>query len=382
MMKTIRLRPAREIIPTLMNQSRYCRWVEAIRSCPPYAAALVVLWLALIVPSAFLNALFPIDIGGVFDIAGNFAQWRHWMLSPYNQSGRYVPVYWLYHTVLFKLWRYNLPPYFIVQAGIFLAASWISARILERITRSRVVPCLFVVMLIFSSPNAETLYTICKNEPLVYFFISIILWVFYRSLEKQCLGLAGQSAIAVCFVLAVWSKETALTVAGFAATAAVVACWLQRDWSRPALSGFFRSPYLRLVLAIGAGFVLARLPKLIFFYERGAAGSRYTSYVLTARLLIQNISSYTTQQPDVIGFGILATASLALIARSVLARRDTLPPSETAALAFNVGLLAMAWAYTAIFMIWRWSMGYYLLVPSIFFRFVACYGVYTAIRSS
>src|SRR4051794_8261449 len=98
-----------------MKQPRSHRWVDAIRSCPPYAAALVLFWLVLILPSAFLNTLFPIDIGAVFETVGHFAKWQHWMLSPYNQSGRYVPAYWMYHAGMFKLWAFNITPYYLVQ---------------------------------------------------------------------------------------------------------------------------------------------------------------------------------------------------------------------------------------------------------------------------
>jgi hypothetical protein len=107
----------------------------------------------------------------------------------------------------------------------------------------------------------------------------------------------------------------------------------------------------------------------------------YTSFKITPTIIADNILFYLTQQPDVIGFGFIAVLLMWIEIRSLLAAPNKVTKEHASAVIFVLGLLAMAWAYVALFLIWRWPMGYYLFLPSIIFRFAAGYGMYSVVSS-
>ncbi len=163
-------------VPTLLQRLNFASpWLSA-------SSMIVVLWTLLILPAAFLNGLFPLDLGGILDICTHLQQRLHWILSPYNGSGRYVPVYWLYHVLLFRLFSTQTQAFYLIQHSIFLSSLLIVlGRLFERIAFRRIVTIFFCITLFVSSPNPETLFTLGKPEPLILFFISIVLLLFYGS---------------------------------------------------------------------------------------------------------------------------------------------------------------------------------------------------------
>ena len=364
-----------------MKRPIHHRLTTAVRACPLYVITLLLLWLCLVLPAAFLNQLFPLDYAGVLGIVRDFPSWRHWILSPYNGSGRYVPVYWLYHSLLYVFWSVNIKAYYIVQSAIFLLSALFTAALFQRVTGHRLLTAVFASLVILSSPNAETLYTLFKNEPLVYLCISaILLWLYSNGPGRGSLGVAHGAAIAVLLAMALWAKETAIAFGAFGA-AAFLSAWLLRR-----LRAIAPTPdvphYAKVLLAICVGVLLSKLPYLVFFHERANAGAHYTSYPITANLVLNNAKFYVFQQPDVIGFGIAGALLVALIVRRVIQLPEEESGRSISDLIFVIGLLAMAWAYVGIFLIWRWPMGYYLMIPAIVFRFVVCYALYIVAQRS
>jgi len=64
-----------------MARSLYYRLVRLAESCPPYALTAVLLWALLVLPGAFYNELFPLDLGGIVQIPVRPDRF-HWILSP------------------------------------------------------------------------------------------------------------------------------------------------------------------------------------------------------------------------------------------------------------------------------------------------------------
>jgi hypothetical protein len=345
------------------------------------STAIVLLWSTLILPSAFLNGLFPLDVGGVLDKATHFPEDVHWILSPYNGSGRYFPLYWLYYAFLFQICGVAVQGYYLVQSAIFLLSVLMTSAIFVSIARNTIIVLLFGLSIFVSSPNVETLYTLGKAEPLLYLFISFILFVFYfGSANRRPPSFLKGAAITLAFACSMWSKETSVALFAFAIAGTAGALFLCRVgvFSSSEESPF--RPYVNLLVCLGLGLSLAKLPFLLFAGSRDHAGSSYTSFSLSGQMIMDNVLFYLGQQPDVTITGLLATLLISVILLRGKPLSDTFDHKSARDLIFVVSLLVTAWVYLSIFLVWRWSMAYYLFLPAIIFRFVAGYGIYMLIQ--
>ena len=189
---------------------------------------------------------------------------------------------------------------------------------------------------------------------------------------------ARGAAIAVLFALAIWCKETSISLFTFAVVGAAAGWALQRRTAMAKAGGAIFRAYLRLLGYLTAGFAISRLPYLVFLKERATDTAFYTTYPITLGLILDNAEFYLFQQPDIVGFGVAATVLLLWAAKRVVADRES--GVDASHLTFVTAAVAMAWSYLAIFLIWRWPLGYYLFLPSILFRFGAFYGMWAAAR--
>jgi hypothetical protein len=346
-------------------------------------ASISLLWIILVLPSVFLNELFTLDVGGVFNLAAHFHERLNWILSPYTGSGRYFPLYWLYNTALCSLFGFDIRGHFFALAVIFLLSALLTGVLFTNLVRDIRIALLFSLALFISSPNVESLYAFGKAEPAVYLLVSLILLLFHRGVTNpKALSPPACVAVAIAFTCSLFFKETsialfAVPVAGILGTFVLnhSKCPTHRNTSP------FRS-YAPMLLCLGFGFALSKLPYLLFAFAKAAghAPASYTAFSLTPKLIADNVVFYFTQQPDVTILGIVATFFVALIIRNALSSASKLDDKATADLIFVTSLLVMAWAYLSVFLFWRWSMAYYLYLPAFIFRIVAGYGVYTIFR--
>ncbi len=359
-------------------------YYRSITTCPttapPYVLVSTLLWLFLVLPSAYLNSWFTLDLGGIFLKSTQFPQSLAWILSPYNGSGRYFPFYWLYYAFLYKLFGIHLVGYYLVQSVLFLVSVLFILYIFAHMTSRGVLATLLAVSIFLSSPNAETLYTLCKAEPLVFFFTACILLLFARRGYSPNGVLIKYAAITILFALSLWSKETSVALLIFAMAGATAAFLYRRRASIPNRGTDELRKYTHLLVALGVGFILSRLPYVIFKASR-ADQLPYTTFKVTWNIIADNALFYVTQQPDVIGFGVIAVVLVLIVIRSMVAAPNKFTKEQWSAVIFVFSLLAMAWASVALFLVWRWPMGYYLFLPSIIFRFGTGYGIYSVISS-
>jgi len=134
------------------------------------------------------------------------------------------------------------------------------------------------------------------------------------------------------------------------------------------------------MFSLASGFALSKLPYWIFASESGNNKASYTTFSITGKLIVDNLLFYLTQQPDVIGFGIVASVLAVMIVRRTISSTIEIDKKAVSDSIFVIGLLAVGCSYLGVFLIWRWPMGYYLFLPAILFRFVAGYGLYVAIQ--
>jgi len=304
------------------------------------------------------------------------------MISPYFGSGRYFPVYWLYQDALvFGLFSTNTAGHYVVQSVLFLFSALLASRMFLVVTGPGLVAVLFGVAIFLSTPNAETLYTLFKAEPLVLFFTTVALLLFYfRARRPSSRSLPRLLAIALLFTLSIWSKETSLALIVFA----LAGCGLAFVFSRsPLLAPYVREDlrsYLLMLLALSGGFALSRLPYWIYASDASHLKATYTTFSVTPDLIWKNIYFYFSQQPDVIGFGILGSVFLVMLFRRAFLSGKHVCQKSVSDFIFAASLLAMASSYGAIFIVWRWPMAYYLFVPALLCRFVAGFGFYHLVQ--
>ena len=337
------------------------------------AGIVLILWCLLVLPSSFLLGLLPLDLGANLDIAQRFSAYLDVAFSPYNGSGRFYPVYFLHLYALYSAAGLHLRWYYFAQSAMFLLSALLLASVFRRMVAHHWIVPLFCISIFLSTPNLENLYTVCKCEPLIYFFVVLALFITYN--RGRRLGLSHCIAVALCFTCAMWSKETALAMFGFCAAGLATAAYFKRSTPPSRRSPGLLYRYTQLSLSIVAGWVMAKLPLLIAQdTTNGQAG--YTAYSITSKIVTENLAFYCTQQPDVAGFGVIASVLLAL----TLKRASKLDDKSVCDLVFVISLLCLAWGYSCIFMIWKWPMPYYLFLPAVLFRVSACYGLYMMIR--
>jgi len=340
-------------------------------------ATLVCLWLAYLLPSAVYSQWFTLDMGGMWTRAAAPGSFR-WAVSPDALGGRFFPVYWFYNFLLFDLFGTRIGAHFLSQAVLFVVSLLLTCHLFARITGNLLATVALGVAICLGGAVAENVYTLGKAEPLAYLFLVTALAAFHRFGARRGRPPAWTlAAIAALVALAMWTKETSLVMLAFCPGAAIAGAYAARVPLRhPA-----RLPHLPaygwLFAAVIAGLALARTPYLLAM--RGGGATSYVDYQVNAELVGDNLAFYASQQPDVLLLGIAALVAMYLAARRMRARAGELPSRTLFDFMFVGGMLATAWGYYAGLIVWRWPMGYYMLLPSILFKFVALYGALLAI---
>jgi hypothetical protein len=352
-----------------------------LRTAEKYAifTGLGLLWLLATLPTVLLSQWFPLDMPALFFMGEHLSKWLPWIVSPYNGSGRYFPLYWLYHCVQYLAFGAHVWAYFVVLSVIYLAGAVLICRTVWRMTGSLRMAALLFIALYLNSPTVENLTTIGKGEPLAFFLLACMIALFHRDVVRGGMTRISMGISALCFVMAIWIKETSLVLAGFAATGTVLCFVLGR------VNNQFRKttpirPYLDLIGALGAGWLVSKLPYVVF--PKVSSLTSYTDYAITRKLVKDNVLFYVNQQPDVLIFGLLALLLLGLAARSQWRSRGEIDEDgKPAMLVFAASLCAMGWSYYFAMLFWRWPMAYYMLLPSITFKLCAFYGLYVVARN-
>ena len=131
-------------------------------------------------PSILWSQWFPLDMGGMFEIGALFGEKFAWVISPYNGSGRYFPVYWIVNSLQFFLFKTNVFPYYVVQSLILTAAIALTCALtIWLIGKVRHI-FLLAAILFLNTPLAENSSTLGKAEPLIYILIIALLVIFVR----------------------------------------------------------------------------------------------------------------------------------------------------------------------------------------------------------
>jgi hypothetical protein len=334
---------------------------------------IAALFCVVLLPSILLSKWFPLDLGGMFEIGALFSEKLPWIISPYNGSGRYFPVYWLFSSLQYYFFTTHALPYFLLQSIILTGAIALTCKLVAQMTgRSRWIT-LLAVLLFFNTPIAENSATMGKAEPLSYFLIFLAIYMFAGPRSPSA-EIPRKKLVCIAFIfgLALLTKETSLALMGLAASGFVLT-WIANRYfllvtSRSA------NDYAKLFGALVAGWVITKIPYIVFWDP--ADIPTYLDYKITLQLIKTNFVFYASQQADVLVFAVLGFLFLTWRTVRLLKRRGDAGGDSSAHHIFMLSLYAMGLAYYVVLMAWRWPMAYYMLIPSVIFRMTTIYGLY------
>jgi hypothetical protein len=275
---------------------------------------------------------------------------------------RFFPLYFLYFHLLFSWFGLNLQGYYFIQAILFFGIYLFIYGIVLRFTQSWKYSLLAVFLFSTSSPLAENVYTIGKQEPLMLFFSLAILFVFFCLIFEPGPGLFLNSILwTLLFFLSLamlLTKETSVTFLIFPLTAGILSYRFLKKYPVE------RKRYVFLFLALFL--MIVSLIFLLFLYiyafKSPPTSGSYVRYSIGFALLWRNAKIYLQQHPDVFGMAVLV---LPLLLHSGWRKGKGIPFFPVLVPLFLTGI-----AYLTGHLLWRWPLGYYLLFPAAIFAMV------------
>lgn len=318
----------------------------------------VLMWGITILPSSFRPYWCYLDDPSTLLMGKSLASNFH-IPKPDGETGRYVPFSNIYYGLLFKLFEYKLQGYYIVQCLMFLFATLMIYSIILSYTGRMSSGILGAFLFLTASPVAENAYTLGKAEPKILFYLLCSIYIFRPLISHDCnrrklSKLISWAAITILIFVAILTKETAGVIIVFAVAGGAVAFLFHK---KSMLHKYDVKPYLLLLITSAFSAVMARA--LFYSLRPSDASSVYTTYTVNSTLVLNNLKFYAAQQPDVLLLGLITALFLA-----VLYKRNEL---NTKFFVFGSAIFFTGLAYILGQLIWRWPLGYYLLVPASLF---------------
>lgn len=154
---------------------------------------------------------------GFFDDARMLAQSKNFLQGDFSmshdkQAGRFRPVYWLYYTVIYSIAGYHPFWFFIGQLIIFYILLYELRLLLNDIGFSELQVLATELIFILTMPIIENFYTLSKGEPLQLVFILAAIIFSLRGKLQSNYDLKRMSLSAVCILIAIMIKETAMVM--------------------------------------------------------------------------------------------------------------------------------------------------------------------------
>lgn len=319
-------------------------------------AFLAAAWAVTIFPSVFFPYWAYLDDPGII-WRGSLAFEFPYNYLPNEYTGRFCPAYWLYYALIYPFSGFNLAGYYLVQSLVFLGIVGLLFLLGHRLAAHWGGGLAAALLFLTASPVAENAYTLGKPEPRILLLMLAAVAVFFFHLErpKTCRSWWRWTGIVALVLVSMLTKETTMVLAVFGAAGCGISILFRR-----------RNPAFRSEALLWGGFFLCVL--LVVAGTRGLfylllpenALKAYTSYPISWRLIRENFRFYIGQIPDIPILGICATTAFALAVR----RFSAVPAHR---IVFTGSLCATGWAYFCGMLLWRWPLGYYLLIPAGFF---------------
>jgi hypothetical protein len=269
---------------------------------------------------------------------------------PGSLLGRYIPIYWYYRGLIFRVFGNTPTASYVIQALCVLATMLLIYWIVKVLTRSRIAGLFASLIFLTGNGVAENAYTLGKQEPLVLLSLliviaaSIALYLNKSSKTKRILYFV---AIVIFTLSAIWNKEPSMLVVVLAV------CFLLA-------SKIWKAKNNMPAVAIIVGLIASRLPQVIF--RPSNINSTYTSFGLSLTTIKLNTITYLQQDPDVaILFALSSIMVLLLLVKTL--RKPVKDDNARLNKIVVLALFLIVSVYVGVLIIWRWALSYYLYVP-------------------
>jgi hypothetical protein len=310
---------------------------------------IAIVWAFTILPSAINSNWFFLDDPTSVVQGAAISENLDIFTNP-SSSGRFIPVYWYYRGFIFRLFGNTPTPSYLIQSITILISILIIYLIVKKLSKSKLIGIIGALVFMTGSGISENSYTIGKQEPLVLLSLLIVLYAttkLYDHTIKRKEKIIYFIVSALFTLMGIWNKEPSLVIAAVGIVTLINAIVQKKK-------EFLSSS------AIILGVVLSRIPQM--FLLRGEQGESYTNYPINASLIRSNLVSYLNQNPDFIILlcitGVLGT--IYLIKKFGKSPQNILKNNDDSLI---LAIYAIAFVYTAVLLIWRWPLGYYLYVP-------------------
>lgn len=320
--------------------------------------AIVVLWGILVLPSITIDDWFHLDDPTTFAMGG-VAPGSFWWLKAWEvDTGRYLPLFWLYRSIVVALVGQSLPGFYGVQAGVILVTALLFFVLVRRLTQRSSAGTLAAGLFLTGSPVAENAYTTGKGEPLQLLFFGgllLALLAFARASRLRSAAFA-LGAVALLQVACLWAKETGIVAWPLSVALAILLVLLRGP--QPVAAPMRKAGAL---LAVS----IATLVAAKAYQASGSVPGRPDAYIkemwtITPALVLSNLHFYVVQQPDLV---LTAGAIFLLLPAAWKKARDG-NEKERLSIAFVTSALIAGCCYTAGILAWRFPLGYYLYPAS------------------
>jgi len=232
---------------------------------------------------------------GFFDDARMLAQSKDLLQGDFSmshdkQAGRFRPAYWLYYTAIYLVAGYRPFWFFIGHLLLFYILLLELRLILNEMGFSDLQVLITSLIFVLTMPIIENFYTLSKGEPLQLVFILGAVILSYRGESQKRINLQRILLPALCNLLAIMVKETAIVMLP------IFTLWAAIDFLRrePDSKKAFRSSLSLLFAAVFAVAVYFLLRSI--WGATALLGGSYTDrYLFVTTSIIQKVLRWSTQ---------------------------------------------------------------------------------------
>jgi hypothetical protein len=285
--------------------------------------------------------------------------------------GRFVPCHFFHNLAAYEIFGRDLYGHYLIQGLMFLFTLLMVYYITKRSTGSAAAGLLSAFLVVTASPVMENMYTFGKPDPKVLFYLVLATYLFVhtarsRPVQNKPAVWLCRLAIAGALAIAMLTKEPALVffIFGLAGLLAFRLPGVQAgETGMPGRNNY-------ALFAALAGLLAALARGAYYALKPANSTDMYVSYAVTPSLVTSNLKFYIFQQPDVIVLFLLGGLVILLLYK----KRDVL---KAGSFAFISASFMIGAAFLCVQLVWRWPLGYYLLIPAAFLTLAVVIGAYT-----
>jgi len=278
-------------------------------------------------------------------------------IFPDNSTGRYFPIYWLYHAVIYHMFGESPFAFFLVQSLVILASAFLIYFITLHITENKTGAVIAALLFLTGTAMPENAYTLGKAEPkaLLFILLALLLLVKYISSDKPCQNPFYILFISLTMLCAMLMKE----VGGLIVVTVVAGLLVTLTFKS---FRHLKNKLLLLSFMLTAAVLIGRIP---FLFRGPSAQNNYITYQFNFDIIYKNYEFYLFQTPDLFMLAVISLISLVICSFGSTLK---LFPEQKVNI-FMTFILGCSFA--GCYLVWRSSLIYYAYLAYGFFSISA-----------